>query len=89
MRILPACLCLSIVPLFVSCGQQEAAPNIDPTLGRACFQSKLPSLPPGSQYEGITGVAGDQLSIGVMNGVEVVTVKCTLTPGGTLQVPPK
>ncbi len=69
---------------LTACGQQEVAPNVDPQLGRNCFQSQLPSLPPGSQYEGIEGKDGNQLIIKVMNGTGVTTVKCTLADDETL-----
>ena len=70
---------------LTACGQQEVAPDVDPQLGSNCFQSKLPSLPPGSQYEGIKGKDGNRLTIKVMDGTGVITVECALADDETLQ----
>ncbi len=55
-------------------------PHVDPLLGRGCFAEQLPSLPPGSQYEGIQSVTADRITIKVMNGTEVKTMECELPP---------
>ena len=78
-------LSLTATVLLTACGQQEVALDIDPLLGRTCFQSKLSSLPPGSQYEGILGKDGNRLTIKIMDGTGVVTVECTLADDQTLQ----
>ena len=70
---------------ITACGQQEVTPDVDPQLGRNCFQRKLPSLPPGSQYEGIEGKDGNRLIIKVMDGTGVITVECALADDETLQ----
>ena len=72
-------------PLLLSCGKQEPVVAVDPKLGRDCYAAQLPSLPNGTQYEGIEGAAEDRVTIRVMTGVEVTTVECKLNPDGTLQ----
>ncbi len=74
-----------LTPFLFSCDQQPPAPDIDLALGRACFESHRADLPPGTQYEGIKGLVGDQLTIRIMNGVEVVTIDCTLNADGVIQ----
>lgn len=73
------------IPTLLSCGKQEPTVDVDPEVGRACYEAHLASLPDGTQYEGIEGAAGDRLTIRVMTGVELTTVECTLNPDGTLQ----
>ena len=85
MRILLAIVQLALTALLVSCDQQNAASDIDPMLGLGCFESHRASLPPGTQYEGIDKLAGNRLTIRIMNGVEVVMLDCGLNPDGTLQ----
>jgi hypothetical protein len=68
----------------VSCGQQQTATDVDPQLGRDCFNEYLAFLPPGSQYEGIERADEERLTIRVMDGVRVKTVKCLLTSDGTV-----
>lgn len=78
-------LLVQLVPLafLVACDQQPAAPDIDPALGRACFESH--GLPPGTQYEGIEKHGGGKLTIRIMNGVDVSMLDCPLKPDGTLE----
>jgi hypothetical protein len=71
--------------ILTACDQQEVASSVDPQLGINCFQSKLPILPPGSQYEGIEGKDGNLLTIKVMDGTGVITVECALTDDKTIQ----
>jgi len=85
MRILTTTLYLVLTALLCSCGQQQSAPDVDPELGLACYESHRASLTPGTQYEGIDTLAGNRLTIKIMNGVEVVTIECALNPDGTLQ----
>ena len=73
-----------LAALLASCDQRQPAADIDPELGRECFESHRASLPPGTQYEGIEKLDGDRLSIRIMNGVEVVTLDCTLNPDGKM-----
>ena len=54
-------------------------------LGVDCFESHRASLPPGTQYEGIEKIVGNRLMIRIMNGVQVETLDCGLSPDGTLQ----
>ncbi len=69
---------LVVLPFLASCGNQEAGPDVDPMLGRTCFAEQQPSLPPGTQYEGIESATGGRIRIRIMNGVEVTTVECEL-----------
>jgi len=85
MRIITATVQLALAALLASCGQQESTSNIDPGLGRECFESWRASLPPGTQYEGIDQVAQKRLTINIMNGIDVKTIDCALNPDGTLQ----
>jgi hypothetical protein len=61
---------------LVACGPQEPPVDIDPQLGRDCLELHLPSLPPGTQFEGVTAAQSDQLTIRVMTGVELTTLDC-------------
>jgi len=75
---------ITLAVLLASCDQRHPAADIDPELGLACFESHRSSLPPGTQYEGIEKLDDNRLTIKIMNGVEVVTMDCTLTPDGKL-----
>jgi hypothetical protein len=86
MRIITVIVQLALTALLASCDQQESAPDIEPRLGRECFESQRASLPPGTQYEGIDQVTEKRLTIKIMNGVDVTTIDCALNPDGTLQV---
>lgn len=86
MRTTTAILCLALTTLvLVSCDQQHAALDVDPSLGRDCFEMHRPSLPIGTQYEGIERATGDRITIKVMTGVELTTTECAMTPEGMLQ----
>jgi hypothetical protein len=85
MRIITAIRQLALIVLLASCEQQESTPDIDPMLGRECFESQRASLPPGTQYEGIDQVAQNRLTIKIMNGIDVETIDCALNPDETLQ----
>jgi hypothetical protein len=74
----------STVPLLWSCGQEQPPAEVDPKVGRDCFELHRPFLPPGTQYEGFD-VAGAQVTVKVMDGVRLTTVDCTLSPDGTLK----
>lgn len=71
---------------LLSCGPQSVPPNVDPTLGRACFDAHEPTLPPGSQYEGIAEASETHITIRVMTGTKVETFACSLSPDGAAQV---
>ncbi len=66
---------LSVLGL-VACGPQEPPVDIDPQLGRDCLELHLPSLPPGTQFEGVTAAQPEQLTIRVMTGVELTALDC-------------
>jgi len=85
MRILTTIVYLAVTALLFACDQQHSASDVDPKLGLECFESHRASLPPGTQYEGIEELAGNRLAIRIMNGVDVVTLECVLTPDGTLE----
>jgi hypothetical protein len=68
---------------LLSCGQQQPPINVDPTLGRACFETHQPTLPPGSQYEGVAEASESRITIRAMTGTELETFDCSLTPDGT------
>jgi hypothetical protein len=68
---------------LLSCGPQSPPPNVDPTLGRACFEAHQDTLPPGSQYEGIAEASEGRITIRAMTGTEVETFACSLAPDGT------
>ncbi len=70
--------------LLVSCGEQTAI-EVDPQLGRDCFDTHIASLPSGTQYEGIERAVAGRVTIRVMTGVELTTVDCGLNPDGSLQ----
>ncbi len=70
--------------LLVSCGEQ-AVVEVDPQLGRDCFDTHIASLPSGTQYEGIERAVAGRVTIRVMTGVELTTVDCGLNPDGSLQ----
>jgi hypothetical protein len=64
---------------------QHSDSDIDPKLGRACFESHRAGLPPGTQHEGIEKLAEGVLTIKIMNGVDMVTLDCGLNTDETLQ----
>jgi hypothetical protein len=85
MRILTTIVQLTLTALLFSCDKQHTAPDIDPKLGLECFESHRASLPPGTQYEGIEKHTENRLTIKIMDGVEVVTLDCGLSPDGILR----
>ena len=85
MRILNMIVSLALIGLLSSCEQQHSASDVDPNLGRECFEKHRAALLPGTQYEGIEKLTESVLTIRIMNGVDVVTVGCKLKPDGTLQ----
>lgn len=85
MRILTTIVYLAVTVLLFACDQQHSASDVDAKLGLECFENHRASLPPGTQYEGIEKLAGNRLAIRIMNGVDVVTLECVLTPDGTLE----
>lgn len=74
-----------LATLLSACDQQQPTPDIDPKMGRECFESLRASIPPGTQYEGIDQVAENRITIRIMNGVDVTRVDCGLNQDGTLQ----
>jgi hypothetical protein len=85
MRILTAIVYLALTAFLFSCEQQNSTSDIDPKLGVECFENHRASLPPGTRYQGIEKLAGNRLTIRIMNGVDVVTLDCRLNSDGTLQ----
>jgi len=85
MRIFTTIGYLAIATLLSACDQRQPTPDIDPMMGLECFETHRASLPPGTQYEGIDQVAGDRITIRIMNGVDVTRVDCGLNPDGTLR----
>ena len=85
MRIIIAFTYLLVATLLLSCDQQQTALDIDPQLGRECFESQRASLPRGTQYEGIDSHAENRLTIRIMNGIDVTTIDCVLGSDGALQ----
>jgi hypothetical protein len=70
---------------LTSCGQKESEIEVDPQLGRQCFDAHIDALPSGTQYEGIERAVAGRLTIRVMTGVELTSVECELDPDGTLR----
>jgi len=70
-------------PLLWSCDADKPVPDVDPQVGRECFELHRAKLPPGTQYEGIDA-AGEPVTIKVMTGAELTRVRCTLGPHGKL-----
>ena len=81
MRVRTAIVHISLILLLSSCDHSE----IDPGLGRECFERQRATLPPGTQYEGIDQVAEGRFTIKIMNGIDVTTIDCVLNPDGALQ----
>lgn len=69
---------------LLACGQQQPPKDVDPMVGRDCFESHQPSLPPGSQYEGIAEASDNRITIRAMTGTQVETFDCSLGPDGTV-----
>ena len=82
MRIHTAIVYTTLAALLLSCEKTDPISDIDPRLGIECFESHRASLPPGTQYEGIEKLAGNRLTIRIMNGVEVVKIECPLPLDG-------
>ncbi|MGB5540012.1 MAG: hypothetical protein WBO37_07995 [Gammaproteobacteria bacterium] len=84
MRIHTAIVFTLAATLLVACEEQKPAAAIDPVKGLECFEAYRASLPPGTQYEGIDKVTGDLITIKIMNGIDVVTMECTINPDGSV-----
>ena len=80
MQIIKAILTITLATMLFACEQQDTGTAVDPMTGRACFESRRASLPPGTQYEGIDRVSDDRIAIRIMNGVDVTTLECELDP---------
>ena len=85
MQILVAIVFLAFSAILASCEQRSSQSDADPGLGFACFDKHSASLPPGTQYEGVEKLAEGELTIKVMNGVDVVMLVCGLNPDGTVR----
>lgn len=73
------------LPGLWSCGPKQPPVDIDPRLAWDCLEINRPSLPPGTQFEGIESTDEGQLVIRVMTGTELATVACELGPNGSLR----
>ena len=73
----------AIGALFLASCSQEAARQIDPQVGRECFETHRSQLPVGSQYEGFEATQ-KAVRVKVMTGTELRTVECPLTPNSAL-----
>jgi len=71
--------------VLASCGQQQSSQDVDPALGRACFDAHVGNLPPGSQYEGIAAASADRITIRSMTGTRVETFACALGADRTVR----
>jgi hypothetical protein len=76
---------LATAVLAGACTPQEPAIEVDPQVGRECFDTHSASLPAGSQYEGIERAVAGRVSIRVMTGVDLKTLDCRLDPDGSLK----
>ena len=86
MRIsLPNPFLVLTAPLLVSCAEQAPTIDVDPQVGRACFETHVAALPSGTQYEGIERAVPGRLAIRVMTGVELTTLDYALYPDGSLK----
>ena len=72
-----------VAATLLSCGQQPPPNDVDPTLGHVCFEAHQPTLPPGSQYEGIAEASENRITIRAMTGTAVEKFDCSLAPDGT------
>jgi hypothetical protein len=79
----PILLIVAATAALLSCGPQQPPPDVDPTLGRACFEAHQDTLPSGSQYEGIADASENRISIRAMTGTQLETFDCSLAPDGT------
>jgi hypothetical protein len=72
--------------LVLSRGWQTVSRQVEPQVGRECFEAHRPLLPVGSQYEGFEATE-NAVRVKVMTGIELRTVECALAPNGTLDTP--
>ncbi len=85
MRMLTSVVYTTVATLLSACGQQDPASAIDPRMGLDCFEAHRATLQPGTQFEGIDKLTEDQITIKIMDGVEVVTLSCGLNPDGSVK----
>jgi hypothetical protein len=85
MRFTATVVCLVPVALLSSCDTGNKVSEAELALGAGCFERHRASLAPGTQYEGVEGVTDNQITIRIMDGLNVVTIDCPLNPDGTLQ----
>lgn len=84
MRTYTPIIYIALATLQLSCDQQHSASEVDPKLGLECFESHRASLPPGTQYEGVSKYVESRITIKIMDGVDVKTIDCGLNPDGKL-----
>ena len=85
MRFLTAFAILFVATFLLSCDQKQATSDIDPALGRECFESLRATLAPGTQDEGIAEVSDNRITIRIMNGIDVTTIDCGMNQDGALK----
>lgn len=85
MRFIATVVCLVPVALLSSCDTGNRVSDADLALGAECFERHRAALAPGTQYEGVEGVADSQITIRIMDGLDVVSIDCPRNPDGTLQ----
>jgi hypothetical protein len=84
MHVLGVVVCALATAALSGCGPQSPPPDVDQTLGRACFEAHQPGLPPGSQYEGIAEASETHITVRAMTGSTVENFECALAPDGTV-----
>jgi hypothetical protein len=85
MRFIATVVSLVPVALLSSCDAGNKVSEAELALGAECFERHRASLAPGTQYEGVEDVTDNQITIRIMDGLNVVTIDCPLNPDGTLQ----
>jgi hypothetical protein len=63
---------------LLACEDAGAPAEVDPKLGRECFESRRDTFVPGTQYEGIDKLSDTAITIKIMDGANLKTVDCEL-----------
>lgn len=85
MRITAAIMTMIVsTTALLSCGEQPPPTDVDPMLGRNCFEAHQLALPPGSQYEGIAEVSENRITISAMTGTKVERFACSQAADGSV-----
>lgn len=83
-RAIGAAAVAAVLATVGGCERASDAPGVDRAVGRACYEQHLAQLPPGTQYEGVEGLRGDELRIRVMPGTGLATVRCRVAADGSM-----